>query len=134
MTAVDTSIVVRGFASWHPGHRAAVDVLADRPRLVGHVALESFSVLTRLPEPHRAPPDAVVAFLMANFPQPYLVLSATGHRHLVEHAAALGLTGGALYDAAVATAAKDGSEVLVSADQRAARVYDAVGAPYELLP
>lgn len=49
MIAADTSVVVAAFASWHEGHESALVALARRPRLPGHVALESYSVLTRLP-------------------------------------------------------------------------------------
>lgn len=33
MIAVDTSVVVAGFASWHEGHVAAATVLAKGPRV-----------------------------------------------------------------------------------------------------
>lgn len=49
MIAVDTSVVVAAFASWHEGHASAVSALARRPRLPTHVTVEAFSVLTRLP-------------------------------------------------------------------------------------
>ncbi len=64
MIAVDTSVVVAAFASWHEGHRSALAVLARHPRLPAHVAVESFSVLTRLPPPHRAPAVLVRDFLV----------------------------------------------------------------------
>ncbi len=134
MIAVDTSVVVRGFAAWHPGHAAAVAVLGRRPHLIAHVALEAFSVLTRLPEPHRAPANAVTAFLDGNFGDRYLSLPADALRALVGDAPAIGLTGGSIYDAAIAIAAREAQASLVSADRRAARVYEAVGVTYELLP
>jgi predicted nucleic acid-binding protein len=134
LTTIDTSVVVRAFASWHPGHPAAVEVLASRPRLIGHVALESWSVLTRLPEPHRVSTEAATAFLAANFDEPYVVLSGDGHRALVEEATALEVTGGGIYDAAIGAAAKEAGLTLVSADRRAAPVYRAIGVDFELLP
>ncbi len=33
MIAIDTSVVVAGFATWHEGHRAAAAVLGRRPRI-----------------------------------------------------------------------------------------------------
>jgi uncharacterized protein with PIN domain len=49
--AVDTSVVVAAFASWHEAHAAAARVVADRPDLVAPAALEAYAVLTRLPPP-----------------------------------------------------------------------------------
>jgi predicted nucleic acid-binding protein len=74
LKAVDTSIVVAAFATWHEAHEAARRVLDDAPRIPGHVALEAYSVLTRLPAPHRAPVVQVHAFLEAAFPEPWLAL------------------------------------------------------------
>jgi predicted nucleic acid-binding protein len=41
MTAVDTSVVVAAFASWHAGHASAVAALARRPRVPAHVLVAS---------------------------------------------------------------------------------------------
>jgi predicted nucleic acid-binding protein len=131
--AVDTSVVVAAFASWHEGHSAAARVLSRHPRLVAHVALESFSVLTRLPPPHRAAPAIVGAFLDARFSGPVLTLPAKEHRRLLATAVALGLAGGAVYDALVAATARHAGALLFSRDRRAARTYEAVGAAYELV-
>lgn len=49
MIVINTRVVVAAFASWHEGHASAVSALARRPRLSAHVAVEAFSVLTRLP-------------------------------------------------------------------------------------
>jgi hypothetical protein len=51
LIAVDTSVVVAAFASWHEGHLAALECLRRDPRLPAHVAIETFSVITRLPAP-----------------------------------------------------------------------------------
>lgn len=133
MIAVDTSVVVAAFASWHEGHSAAVRALLRRPSLVSHVALESFSVLTRLPPPHRAAPAIVAAFLDARFSGPYLTLPGDEHRRLVATAVGLGLAGGAVYDALVAATARHSGALLLSRDRRAARTYEALGARYELV-
>ena len=70
MIAVDTSVVVAAFASWHQGHTSATAALARRPRVPAHVLLETYSVLTRLPPPHRAPAGLVAAFLAERFTAP----------------------------------------------------------------
>lgn len=66
MIAADTSVVVAAFATWHEGHASALAAMKRQPpRLPAHVGLETFSVLTRLPPPHRARPEIVAAFLRA---------------------------------------------------------------------
>jgi predicted nucleic acid-binding protein len=131
--AVDTSVVVAAFASWHQGHAAAVAALARGPRLPAHAALEAFSVLTRLPSPHRAPPGLVRDFLAARFSEPFLILSAEGHRQLLSGAVAAQLSGGAVYDALIAATAREADATLLSRDLRAAAVYRLLGVRHELV-
>jgi predicted nucleic acid-binding protein len=133
LIAVDTSVVVAAFASWHEGHASAASALARGPRLPAHVAVEAFSVLTRLPPPHRAPAVIVERFLAERFPEPLLALPAEAHRVLLELSVRAGLSGGAIYDALVAATAKRASALLLTRDRRAAPTYEAVGVRYELL-
>jgi predicted nucleic acid-binding protein len=131
--AVDTSVVVSAFASWHEGHRAAVTVLARKPRVPAHVLVETYSVLTRLPLPHRAPAGLVATFLSETFKHPPLVLPARAHIRLLEQAAAAGLTGGSIHDALVAATVRHAGAVLLTRDRRAAPVYERIGAAYEFV-
>jgi predicted nucleic acid-binding protein len=116
--------VVAAFASWHERHAAARRALDDILVLVEHCALETYSVLTRLPAPHRAPGNVVRDFLAARFRRPFLRLSGAAYREFLLRLPDHGITGGAAYDALVAaTAASRGAE-LVSCDHRAAPVYE----------
>ena len=133
MIAVDTSVVVAAFASWHEGHTSAAAVLSRAPRVPAHVLIETFSVLTRLPPPHRAPANLVHAFLAERFVEPPLVLPARGFARLVEVAAREGLAGGAIYDALIAATVRQAGATLITRDQRARVTYDRVRVPYELL-
>ncbi len=124
MRAADTSIVVAAFASWHEHHGAARRVLDSGLRLVEHCALETYSVLTRLPAPHRAPGSVVRDFLGARFPDPFLRLSGPAWHTFLLGLAEAGVRGGATYDALVAaTAAAAGAE-LVTCDRRALPIYE----------
>jgi hypothetical protein len=49
---------------------------------VAHAAVESYSVLTRLPPPHRAHPSIVHVFITGRFPEPFLTLSEAGYLNL----------------------------------------------------
>lgn len=133
MIAADTSVVVAGFASWHEGHSAARAALTTTVRLPAHVALEAYSVLTRLPPPHRATSSVVWAFLQNRFPDPYLCLPASDHRNLLREASERDITGGALYDALVAATARLAGATLLTRDRRAVRVYEALGTPFRMV-
>jgi predicted nucleic acid-binding protein len=133
MKAVDTSVVVAAFASWHEHHALARKAMASRPRLIAHAAVESCSVLTRLPPPHRAQPSIVHAFLTERFPEPLLTLSETGYQELLATVAANQILGGPTYDALIACTAAEHDVTLLSLDRRAAATYEAVGATVEQL-
>ena len=133
MLAVDTSVVVAAFATWHDGHRAALVALDRRPRLPAHVLLESYSVLTRLPPPHRASPATASSFLELRFTAPPLGLPPDDYRGLVEKAMRGGLAGGSVYDALIAWTAKRAGATLLTRDRRAVRAYEVLDAPFELV-
>lgn len=124
MIAADTSLVIAAFASWHEHHDAARHVLDGGLRLIEHCALETYSVLTRLPAPHRASSPVVRDFLSVRFPEPYLRLTAAAYREFLWSLPVRGETGGAAYDALVAATAADHGAELVSCDRRAVVVYE----------
>jgi hypothetical protein len=131
--AADTSLVVAAFASWHQGHEGARRALDGGLRLIEHCALESYSVLTRLPPPHRAPGDIVRDFLAARFPAPLLRLSATQYRDFVLTLPDRQVVGGAAYDALVAATAMANGAELISCDRRAIPIYERYGIRSQLL-
>jgi predicted nucleic acid-binding protein len=96
MKAVDTSVIVAAFASWHESHALARRALDQQPSLIAHCALETYSVLTRLPAPHRAPADLVAQFLTARFRDAPLTLPGSVQALLPARLAAAGITGGAV--------------------------------------
>jgi predicted nucleic acid-binding protein len=131
--AADTSVVVAAFSSWHEGHAAASRALQRKPRLPAHVLLESYSVLTRLPAPHRAPADLVATFLAERFPEALLTLPEAPLRSLIDTAAAGGLIGGTVYDAVIAATAKHSGAVLLTRDRRAIATYERIAVRYEVV-
>ena len=134
MKAADTSLVVAAFASWHESDDAARHALDGGLRLIEHCALETYSVLSRLPPPHRTSGDVIRDFLKARFPQPFLRLSGQAYRDFILGLPGHGVTGGAAYDALVAaTAAGCGAELL-TCDRRALPIYERYGVRAEFLP
>jgi len=127
MKAADTSLVVAAFASWHEHHESARRVLDGGVRLIEHCALETYSVLTRLPPPHRSPGLVVREFIRTRFPAPFLRLSADAYKDFVLALPEHDVTGGAAYDALVAATAAASRAELVTCDRRAAGVYETYG-------
>lgn len=133
MRAADTSLVVAAFASWHESHEAARRALDRGLRLIEHCALETYSVLTRLPPPHRSAAEVVRDFLAARFPEPYLRLGERDYREFILELAEHGISGGAAYDALVAATAASCGAKLLTCDRRALPVYERYGLQPELV-
>lgn len=134
MKAVDASVVIAAFASWHESHEAALGVVQDRPILPVACAIEAYAVLTRLPAPHRADPQLVRAFLASAFSGPGAGLDA--HEDgpaLVATLVASGLNGGATHDAVIALVCRRIGATLVTLDTRARSTYERIGVLTEYL-
>jgi predicted nucleic acid-binding protein len=131
--APDTSVLIAAFATWHDGHESAVLALNRGVRLIAHTALETYSVLTRLPPPHRVEPVAVHAYLANLASTDYLTLDARSHRGLIDHLAQHGVTGGATYDALVGLTAKAAGARLLTRDVRAVTTYERLQLEFELV-
>lgn len=79
MNASDTSVVVAAFASWHEHHQQARTALDVGLHMIDHCALETYSVLTRLPPPHRCAAGVVRDFLRARFVGDFLRLDGRAY-------------------------------------------------------
>jgi predicted nucleic acid-binding protein len=133
LKAADTSLVIAAFASWHESHEAARRALDSGLRLIEHCALETYSVLTRLPPPHRTSGEMVREFLTARFPEPWLRLKEQAYKDFILGLPERGVTGGAAYDALVAATAAGCDAELVTCDRRALPVYERYGLRAKLL-
>ena len=133
MKAADTSLVVAAFASWHENHEAARRALDSGLRLIEHCALETYSVLTRLPPPHRTAGAVVRDFLAVRFSEPFLRLDTRAYKRFVVGLTDHGVTGGAAYDALVAATAAGCDAELVTCDRRALPIYERYGVRTQLL-
>ncbi|HET8928062.1 MAG TPA: PIN domain-containing protein [Microbacterium sp.] len=127
--ACDTSILIPLVAPWHPDRDTVLTHTAAISSVPAHALLECFSVLTRLPPPHRAPPAAAAAVLAALSMAP-IALAAHQQRELIIDCAAIGISGGAVYDALIGATAAAHGLMLLTRDARARRTYDALGIEY----
>ena len=100
--------------SRHEHHLRAVEAIEDRrsrkERMIVAAAalIEAYSVLTRLPSPHRIAPSDARSLLDANFARgnTIVALSAAGYRALLGAAPEAGIFGGRIYDAVIAACAR----------------------------
>lgn len=133
MIAVDSSVAIAAFGPWHEHHDAARAVLDAGAALPAHALLETYSVLTGFPPPHRASGSVVDTWLDSRFVRILPSPTAAQQRDLVRKLAAAGRIGGAVYDGLVALTALRAGATLVTADRRAASLYALVGAEVRTL-
>ena len=133
MIVADSSVAIAAFASWHERHSEADRAVTADVALVAHCAIETFSVLTRLPPPHRARASLVRDFVAARFQRPFVTLEAEDYRALIPRLVELGISGGAAYDAVVAATAAAARATLISCDVRAAATYARLSVDFRLV-
>ena len=107
--------------------------LSRRPRIPALVLVEAFSVLTRLPPPHRAPAAIVTAFLRERFREAPFSLPARRYAGLLQSVTAAGIGGGAIYDALIALTVRQAGAVLLTRDVSAGAVYDRLNVRHEFV-
>jgi predicted nucleic acid-binding protein len=125
-TVPDTSVLVAAFCSWHEHHDGAaraVEALLRRPSRVvvaAHVLFETYSVLTRLPPPHRLSASATASLLRANLADVRVVtLDGKQSWDLVDDLGRRGVAGGRSYDALiVACAVRAGADRVLTLNRR----------------
>jgi predicted nucleic acid-binding protein len=129
----DTSVAVAALLSDHPAHQAASEALGACKTTIAHVAAETYSVLTRLPPPHRAEATTAAEALAKRLPRAHVTLDAGDHADAPTRLATAGVSGAATYDGLIALAAIEHDLELVSRDRRAARTYQTLGARFKLI-
>ncbi|MCE7874860.1 PIN domain-containing protein [bacterium CPR1] len=98
--------------AWHQDHarcrRAWVDSIAARTPILAaaHTLAEVYSVLTRLPPPHRLAPAAAHRLVQGNLQDKHIIeLTAADYWSVLEECRAQGIAGGTVYDALIVRAA-----------------------------
>jgi len=110
----DTSCIVAAVSSWHEHHERAINEIQSRLKkrqkmiVAGHALIEAYSVLTRLPAPHRISAQDASTLLLANFVENVetVTLNPSGYTQLLEDAAHAGIFGSRIYDAVIAASAR----------------------------
>lgn len=112
--ALDTSFIIAALQSWHENHTVAFGFLerlfVSRREIIlpVRVLVESFSVMTRLPMPHRLASRDAFALLEKNFrPRAHLVgMPESGYWDLLGSFPERGISGGIVYDAEIVECAQ----------------------------
>jgi predicted nucleic acid-binding protein len=131
--AADSSIMIAALLADHPAHRTATEALAACRTTIAHAAVETYSVLTRLPAPHRVDAATAAMVLKERTPATYATLDASTYAKAPTRLATVGVSGGATYDGLIALAALEHDLELFTSDKRAERTYRALDVPYQLL-
>ena len=130
----DSSITIAALVADHEARDLAEDALKQCRTTIAHVAIETYSVLTRLPPPRRLVSADAAAIIDARLPSTYATLDATTHAQAPTRLAAAGISGGATYDGLIAITALEHDLELITRDKRAERTYRALNVPHQLLP
>ena len=119
MKALDSSVVVAALLGWHVAHERAEHAAAGNA-VPAHALLETYSVLTRLPAPHRLSAEVAGQLLVAWFP-PNRILVADDElaSAVVGRLSGEGISGGAAYDALIGLTADQHGRELLTLDERA---------------
>jgi predicted nucleic acid-binding protein len=113
-TALDTSVLVAGLLSWHEHHRtasAALSVLLEsRERIILplHALAEAYSVMTRLPPPHRLSPRDALQILEGSLRTRATVVGLDGEEGwlCLGDLARSAISGGTTYDGLILACAR----------------------------
>jgi predicted nucleic acid-binding protein len=130
--AADSSIAIAALFADHEAQHSAEEALSRCSATIAHVAAETYSVLTRLPPPHRLEPSDAAGLIETRLPGVRVTLDAEAHGSAPRRLADAQITGGATYDGLIALTALEHRLELVSRDRRAARAYRALGVPFQL--
>jgi len=132
-SAIDTSVSVPLILTTHPSHSAVAQWVGGKAlHLCGHAAVETYSVLTRLPMGVRLGALETAQFLDELFAGVLVMpehLAASAYRELAH----CGIEGGAAYDGLIGLVARAHDAVLLTRDRRARGTYEALGVKLRFL-
>jgi predicted nucleic acid-binding protein len=110
----DSNCMVAALSAWHDNNVRAIAAIEGRLRrgdsmvLAAHSLAETYSVLTRMPPPRRAPPQQALAAIETSFVanRAIVTLDADAYLALLRQAPDDSIMGGRIYDAVFAACAR----------------------------
>lgn len=119
--------MVAAVCSWHEQHNVAAKELnrrlqrGDSMAVPAPALVEAYSVLTRLPAPHRLSPSDAWALIAGNFVEPAAIVALTAgdYAELLKQLATQSVAGGRTYDAVIGECARRAkAETLLTLNRR----------------
>jgi toxin FitB len=130
--ACDASVAVAALVSSHEGHELARAVVVKRrPALAGHAVIQVFTALTRLPLPDRVRPEVALQIIEGAFPTWLDRQRSTAD--VLRALTNAGIGGVAVTDGLVGLSSAYVGATLLTRSPRAARTYEALAVPFELV-
>lgn len=126
MICADTSVLVPALVASHEAHDACHESAGLVDTAIAHVVFETFSVLTRLPQPYTVPAP-VAAEAIRSYTERVIAIPDDEVAATLDRLAAQRIVGGAVYDAVIACTALHHEAVLLTRDQRALALYERLG-------
>jgi predicted nucleic acid-binding protein len=119
--------MIAAVCSWHERHAAAAAAIehrlarGERRAVAAYALVEVYSVLTRLPSPHRLAPRDAWTLVHANFMVKGRIVTLAGaeYARLLARLAEQGIGGGRVYDAVIGECARRaGAGVLLTLNKQ----------------
>lgn len=126
MIAADASVLVPALLSSHEFHDACHESAALIDSAIGHALIETYAVLTRLPQPYTVPP-VQASTALRSYSTNVLTLPGDDVADAIDRFVNARASGGASYDALIAVTAMRHSATLLTRDERAAEIYQRLG-------
>jgi toxin FitB len=127
LIAADSSVLVPAMLANHEFHEACFESAGRIDAAIGHALVETYAVLTRLPQPYTVPPVQASAALRS-YRSHVLVLPGDELAGTIDRFVTARVSGGCSYDALIASTAVHYDASLLTRDERAAEVYERIGA------
>jgi predicted nucleic acid-binding protein len=127
LIAADASVLIPALLADHEFHDACFASAGRIDAAIGHALVETYAVLTRLPQPYTVP--AVQASeAVRTYGTQVLVLPGDRLTDTIDRFGSARVGGGSSYDALIAATAAHHGASLLTRDERAAEVYARIGA------
>jgi predicted nucleic acid-binding protein len=126
MIAADASVLVPALLASHEFHAACHESAGLIDSAIGHALVETYAVLTRLPQPYTVPP-VQASTALRSYSANVLVLPGDEISDAIDRFVIARASGGASYDALIAVTANQHSATLLTRDERAAETYERLG-------
>jgi toxin FitB len=127
MITADSSVLVPAILASHEFHESCHDSAGLVDATIDHVLVETYAVLTRLPQPYTVPAVQASA-AVRSYGTHVIALPTDELADTIDRFVIARISGGASHDALIAATAVHHGATLLTRDERAAAVYERLGA------